>query len=129
MTRILLSILGVLAVIVAWVVVVFVGVSEGRGKSALTSSDTPADFVEAARQIVEAEHRGNLSMLVLEAGKVSGAYHFSIGEPVDQASVFQVASMSKWITAWGVMALVEAEVIDLDRPVSDYVSRWQLPEN
>ena len=35
--------------------------------------------------------------------------------------------MSKWITAWGVMTLVEAGRLDLDAPVSTYLTRWSLP--
>ncbi len=129
MNKIFLTILGVLAAIVAWVIVVFVGVSEGWTKSALTVSDSPADFVAASRKIVEAEHTGNLSMLVLQGGAVSESYNFSIGKPVDGTSVFQVASLSKWIAAWGVMALVEAGDIDLDRPVWDYITKWHLPDS
>ena len=36
--------------------------------------------------------------------------------------------MSKWLTAWGVMTLVQDGTLDLDAPVSDYLTRWQLPE-
>jgi Beta-lactamase len=32
-----------------------------------------------------------------------------------------------WITAWGVMTLVESGRIDLDAPVSRYLTRWTLP--
>jgi CubicO group peptidase (beta-lactamase class C family) len=35
--------------------------------------------------------------------------------------------MSKWVTAWGVMRLVEQHRIDLDAPVSRYLTRWHLP--
>ena len=33
------------------------------------------------------------------------------------------------MTAWGVMVLVENGEIDLDRPVSEYLTRWQLPDS
>jgi CubicO group peptidase (beta-lactamase class C family) len=46
---------------------------------------------------------------------------------VDEHTLFQVASMSKWLTAWGVMALVEEGRIELDAPVSRYLTRWNLP--
>jgi CubicO group peptidase (beta-lactamase class C family) len=35
--------------------------------------------------------------------------------------------LSKWITAWGVMTLVETGKLDLDKPVSVYLKRWKLP--
>ena len=47
--------------------------------------------------------------------------------PVTPDTVFNVASVSKPMAAWGVMHLVETGRIDLDRPVSDYLTRWSLP--
>ncbi len=35
--------------------------------------------------------------------------------------------MSKWITAWGIMKLVEDGKLDLDRPVDEYLIRWHRP--
>ncbi|MCB1841967.1 MAG: beta-lactamase family protein, partial [Halioglobus sp.] len=42
-------------------------------------------------------------------------------------SLFQIASISKAVTAWGVMKLVEAGSLDLDAPINRYLTRWQLP--
>jgi CubicO group peptidase (beta-lactamase class C family) len=42
-------------------------------------------------------------------------------------TVFQVASLSKPVTALGVMLLVEEGRLDLDRPIWDYVRGWRLP--
>jgi CubicO group peptidase (beta-lactamase class C family) len=49
------------------------------------------------------------------------------GAPVDRDTVFQVASLSKPVTALGVLILVEEGTLDLDRPVWDYISSWRLP--
>jgi CubicO group peptidase (beta-lactamase class C family) len=38
-----------------------------------------------------------------------------------------MASISKWVTSWGVMALVRQGRLGLDVPVSLYLTRWQLP--
>jgi len=38
-----------------------------------------------------------------------------------------MASISKWVTAWGVFALVEKGALDLDEPVDTYLTRWNLP--
>jgi CubicO group peptidase (beta-lactamase class C family) len=40
----------------------------------------------------------------------------------------RVQSISKSVTAWGVMKLVEQGKIDLDAPVSQYLKSWSLPE-
>ena len=38
-----------------------------------------------------------------------------------------VQSITKSVTAWGVMRLVEKGLIDLDTPVSEYLKSWQFP--
>jgi CubicO group peptidase (beta-lactamase class C family) len=47
--------------------------------------------------------------------------------PVTPDTVFQVGSISKSVTAWGVMRLVQQHKLDLDAPVERYLTRWHLP--
>ena len=47
--------------------------------------------------------------------------------PVRSETVFQAASISKAVTAWGVMRLVERGQLDLDAPADRYLTRWHLP--
>ena len=42
-------------------------------------------------------------------------------------TLFQIASISKSVAAWGIMKLVEQGLLDLDAPVENYLSRWRLP--
>ena len=44
-------------------------------------------------------------------------------------AVFQVASISKSVSAIGVMKLVEDGYINLDDPVEEYLSRWHIPDS
>lgn len=46
---------------------------------------------------------------------------------VTPETLFQVASVSKPVSAWGVMKLVETGLVDLDAPVDTYLTRWHLP--
>lgn len=46
---------------------------------------------------------------------------------VTENTVFQVASNSKTLTAWGIMKLAEENKCDLDVPVENYLTRWHLP--
>ncbi|WP_189370094.1 serine hydrolase domain-containing protein [Tateyamaria omphalii] len=46
--------------------------------------------------------------------------------PVDNDTLFQVASCAKTVTALAVMTLVRDGRIDLDLPVNRYLERWQL---
>ncbi|MGJ8536761.1 MAG: serine hydrolase domain-containing protein [Parasphingopyxis sp.] len=117
----------IIMAIMAWAALILFGASEGWGREALTRSETPPAFVDAARAMIDAEHEGNLGLILIENGAVAESHFTSIGDPVGPDSLFQVASLSKWLTAWGVMTLVEDGAIDLDAPVSDYLTRWQLP--
>jgi CubicO group peptidase (beta-lactamase class C family) len=47
--------------------------------------------------------------------------------PVTAETVFQVGSISKPVTAWGVLRLVDKGLLDLDAPVQRYLTRWHLP--
>jgi len=42
-------------------------------------------------------------------------------------TLFQIASISKPVAAWGIMKLVEEGALDLDAPVENYLTRWRLP--
>jgi len=48
---------------------------------------------------------------------------------VTEDTVFQAASISKPVSAWAAMKLVEDGVLDLDAPVSRFLTRWQLPQS
>lgn len=58
-----------------------------------------------------------------------GAADRKTGAKVDGNTIFQVASNSKTVTAFGVMKLVENGILDLDVPVSKYLIRWKLPRS
>lgn len=88
--------------------------------------DAPA-FIRAAIGMIEQGNRGNAALVLIEGGAVGGEYYSTTSDPVDRNTVFATASMSKWLTAWGVMKLVEEGKLDLDRPVEDYLTRWHLP--
>src|SRR5215212_5000522 len=45
---------------------------------------------------------------------------------VNADTVFSVESISKALTAWEIMRLVEAGKVDLDAPVNQYLKSWQL---
>lgn len=129
MIRVLVLSLVTLSAVVAWNISVFFATSEGWLKSPIVKSDSAQAFAAAAEEAVTDEHTGNLGMILIESGEVAERYFMSTGTPVDGSSIYQVASLGKWITAWGVMVLVEEGAIDLDTPISEYLTRWQLPES
>ena len=116
-----------LAFLVLWAIVVFFGTSEGWWKQTLAPRGDTAGFMAAAVKLVDSSNTGNAVFAMVDNGSVRGVHGVSVGEAVDVHTVFQTASLSKWITAWGVMALVEERKLDLDAPVSTYLTRWALP--
>jgi CubicO group peptidase (beta-lactamase class C family) len=48
------------------------------------------------------------------------------GRPMTGRTVFQVASLSKSVTAWGVLTLVDSGKVDLDQPARRYLGAWPL---
>ena len=50
-------------------------------------------------------------------------------QPMTIDSIFRVESISKSLTAWGVMKLVEQGKIDLDQPIQIYLKDWTLPSS
>jgi len=69
--------------------------------------------------------------LIDETGDTSfacfGVADVESARPVSADTIFQVASISKAVAAWGVMKLVEGGELDLDAPVENYLTRWKLP--
>ncbi len=121
--------LATLVFLVLWAVVVFFGTSEGWWKPTLAPRGDTVRFMDAATKLINSGNAGNAVFAVIEDGSVHGVHAVSVGEVVDVNTVFQTASLSKWITAWGVMALVQQGKLDLDAPVGTYLTRWALPES
>lgn len=113
--------------LLGWTALVVAGTIEGWWRQPLAPFGDTAAFRAAAIADIDKKHKGNVAFALIENGRTTATHFESVGKPVNGDSRFQVASMSKWITAWGVMTLVEAGKLDLDKPVSLYLKRWKLP--
>ena len=74
------------------------------------------------------------SLVTLDIGEPSASVSYSCGvtragsrSPVTADTQFMAGSLSKTVTAWGVMALVEARRIQLDNDINQYLRRWRFP--
>ncbi|MFK7842335.1 MAG: serine hydrolase domain-containing protein [Sphingorhabdus sp.] len=121
--------LAFIVAVIIWSGTVFTALDQGWGHSAIAESGDPAAFEIEAKEIAEQRKTGNVSFILLEGGTSVASFHLSNGEKVDYQTVFQVASLGKWLTAWGIMVLVEEDKINLDASVSTYLTRWQLPDS
>lgn len=72
------------------------------------------------------------AIAVVDSGRVVHIRGYGVesnrsGKPVSVESRFRIGSISKTFTAWGVMSLVEDDMVDLDAPVTTYLDRWRFP--
>ncbi len=51
------------------------------------------------------------------------------GKPATTGTLFQAGSISKPVAATGALRMVEEGMLDLDTPVNEYLTSWQLPDN
>ena len=70
-----------------------------------------------------------LSIALIEDGKIAWIGSFGVkntksGNKVDDRTVFQAASLSKVVFAYGVLKLVDQGKLDLDTPLSKYVPEY-----
>jgi len=112
---------------IIWAGVVFLGTIKGWWHKPIAKQDTSQSFIAAIDNEINKQFVGNFAMAILKDGIVEHEKFHSAGKPVDRNTVFQVSSLSKWISAFGIMKLVEDGKLDLDAPVSKYLTRWQLP--
>ena len=111
-----------------WAIFIISGALNGWWHSPLTDSDNPSDFIKEAKKEIHSDFVGNIVMALVEDGVVYDEYSFSLDKSVNRNTAFQVASLSKWVTAWGIMSLVDQGKLNLDTPVNKYLTRWQLPK-
>lgn len=123
------SIALIILAILIWTGFLAYGTFNGFLLQALTSEQTSEAFIEASKEKIDDQFVGNFAMTLIEDGKVSKNFFYSVGQPVDENTVFPVASISKWVTSFGVLKLVEQGKLDLDQPVDNYLTRWHLPES
>jgi CubicO group peptidase (beta-lactamase class C family) len=93
-----------------------------------TRGDASA-FMAAAVERVKGAGIGNCALALIEDGRILDSSAYSVGDPINDSTLFQMASISKWVTSWGVMVLARQGRLELDVPVSRYLTRWQLPRS
>lgn len=86
--------------------------------------------LEVQRLMTQAGVPG-LALAYVKAGQPMETYHLGFRSadtrlPVDENTVFAAASLSKCVFAYGVMKLVEAGKLDLDKPLYEYLEYSDL---
>ncbi|MGJ1196015.1 serine hydrolase domain-containing protein [Sphingobacterium spiritivorum] len=73
-----------------------------------------------------------VAVAVIRDGKIAwtqciGYADTETKKPITTHTIFNVGSVSKVVSAWGFMQLVEKGLVKLDEPVNSYLMRWKLP--
>lgn len=81
---------------------------------------------------LKANYVPGIAIAVIENDAIVIKKGFGYADVANQSLVstrtgFNIGSISKMFTAWGIMKLVEDEKIKLDDPISNYLKRWKLP--
>lgn len=111
----------------AWTGIAGYGAFQGWWLRPIAPRGDTAAFMQAATTLAHAQSKGDLALVVMRQGAVFAELYTPSVDPVDRDTRFPLASMSKWFTAYGVMQLVQGARLDLDAPVSKYLTQWQLP--
>ena len=117
-----------LIALIIWTVFVSVTTLQGWWRASIAPDADGQKFAAAAIDIVARQNVGNVALVLIENGNVGAEHYAGVSQHIDAETMFSVASASKWVTALGVMTLVQAGKVDLDAPISNYLTRWQLPD-
>lgn len=115
--------------VAAWSALAVYLAIDGVWMSAVVEEGNTADFYDWAVDEIKLKNTGNTAFVLLEDGEVVQQYFVGARDLVDKDTLFPTASFSKWVTALSVMSLVESSAVDLDLPVSNYLTRWILPDS
>jgi len=107
--------------------VTFFATKNGWTHKSISKQNTSEAYLNAVKEKIDEQFVGNFALALINNGIVENEVFHSKGKIVYRNTVFQVASLSKWVSAFGVMKLVEQGKVDLDVPVGKYLTRWQLP--
>jgi CubicO group peptidase (beta-lactamase class C family) len=108
-----------------------------NAKTSLNMAADPHQLVagldQAIPDLMEEAGIPGLSIAVIHDGELlwSGAYgvkNTRTGEPVDENTIFEAASLTKPFFAYLVMKMVERGEIDLDRPLVEYASQEYIEQ-
>ncbi len=93
------------------------------------AQDTPAKLTALIPDLMTRATVPGVSVALIEDGKITWIGSFGVkntktGDKVDDRTVFQAASLSKPVFAYGVLKLVDQGKLDLDTPLSKYIPEY-----
>ncbi len=124
--------LAAIAALIIWLGCVM---ADFRHPVSLSSSMDTAKAAATLLDLAESK-AGKYGVTGAYVGVISGDDFFGRGigfadlknkQPVTEHTAFNIGSVSKPITAWGVLALADDGLIELDAPAEKYLTQWRFP--
>lgn len=108
------------------------GASGGLADSHGVTHQLTRTLAQAIPARMSADDVAGAVVVVISGGVPVWTGAFGLADPeagraMTEDALFRVESISKPVTAWGVMRLAEVGRLDLDRPITDCLQRWQPP--
>lgn len=99
--------------------------------AAIVFRNTHTDYID---KLIREYQPAGASITIIENGKITQTRNYGYANIEDKQTVtdktkFKIASISKTVTAYAVMQLVEQGKLDLDVPVNTYLKKWKIPES
>ena len=125
--------LGIILLITTCAVVLFMNLREKDNPAPGSVEDWARTMDDRVPALMAQYQVPGISMALIRDGKIAwtSAYGYARLDPPRSMTIetpCRVESISKSVTAWGVMHLVQKGLIDLDTPVASYLGSWRLPE-
>ena len=113
--------------VLLWVAVALYGGLSGWWLTPLAPAGDTDRFYKQAVRIADEHNRGNLALRLIRGGQIFGQHVAGRDVSINENTLFPTASLSKWFTAAVILQLAEQGRLDIDAPISRYLTRWRLP--
>ncbi len=109
-------------------------VSYAAAQPGLNFSALKTQLDNQAPKILQKHGAPGVAIAFVQGDDVVGftAYGFAdvaTQKPITKDTLFNVGSISKVVTTWGVMQLVVEGKVELDKPINQYLKRWKIPDS
>jgi CubicO group peptidase (beta-lactamase class C family) len=120
--------------VICWLLLLGVSMAQGQGQQGGTVPARWPAFVEAFDSYALADSVVGATVLIMRQGRVIAHHERGLAdrerhEPVDERTIFHWASITKTLTAIGIMQLRDRGLLTLDDKVTNYVPELRRMHN
>jgi len=112
----------------AWAATCLYGGVSGWFLKPIAETGNTEQFIANSQALIS-ENQANIAYVLIESGEVIFQDYSKSKDEITANTLFPVASLSKFITAYGVMILAEQQKVDLAKAIHEQLTAWQLPDS